>query len=416
LKRRPCVSLAHGRASLDGHPRREGAWNTADREEKPHRADAPRGTLPARRWVAMPTRPTILIVDDELGVRESLRAILSQDCDVVTAASGEEALALVDQQPIDLVTLDLRMPGMGGIGVLEAVKARNPETEVLIVTGYGSFDTAVQGLRHHAFDYISKPFDSDQIRRLVQAALAKRTATQRLKAAPDNILATLSHEFRTPLNVIMGYSTMLREENERELSEEQRLALDRIEANSTALLSYVETLFYMVELDRGSVPTCRDAVPLGRRLAETITPLRAQAAAKGLGLALDVPPELGLQTDGDMLSRAVSALVENAVRYTERGEIAVQASPTPDGVAIRVSDTGIGMSDEAIAETLAVAEGDPKEAPPRLLGFGLRLVGRLVRILGGTLAITSSPGGTVLEMALPHLAAASVETPAASVA
>jgi signal transduction histidine kinase len=117
-----------------------------------------------------------------------------------------------------------------------------------------------------------------------------------------------------------------------------------------------------------------------------------------------------------MLSRAVSALVENAVRYTERGEIAVQASPTPDGVAIRVSDTGIGMSDEAIAETLAVAEGDPKEAPPRLLGFGLRLVGRLVRILGGTLAITSSPGGTVLEMALPHLAAASVETPAASVA
>jgi signal transduction histidine kinase len=364
----------------------------------------------------MPTRPTILIVDDELGVRESLRALLSQDCDVLTAASGEDALVFVEQHPIDLVTLDLRMPGMGGISVLEAVKERNPEIEVLIVTGYGSFDTAVQGLRHHAFDYISKPFDSDQIRRLVQAALAKRTATQRLKAAPDNILATLSHEFRTPLNVIMGYSTILREENDRELSEEQRRALDRIEANSTALLSYVETLFYMVELDRGIVPTCHDTVPVQDRLTDAVGPMRSQAAAKGLGLTVDAPAGLGLQTDGEMLARAVTALVDNAVRYTERGEIVVAATANPMGVAIRVSDTGIGMSDEAIAETLAVAEGNPKEAPPRLLGFGLRLVGRLVRILGGTLAITSSPAGTQLEMLLPNLAPADVEAPAANVA
>jgi len=364
----------------------------------------------------MPTRPTILIVDDELGVRESLRAILSQDCDVLTAGSGDEALGLVDDRPIDLMTLDLRMPGMGGISVLEAVKARNPEIEVLIITGYGSFDTAVQGLRHHAFDYIAKPFDSDQIRRLVQAALAKRTATQRLKSAPDNILATLSHEFRTPLNVIMGYSTMLREEGDRELSEEQRLALDRIEANSTALLSYVETLFYMVELDRGIVPASHEAVPLHRRLAETVAPMRGQAATKGVRLELDVPAGLALQTDGDMLSRAVAALVENAVRYTERGGIVVRAVQTTGGAVIRVADTGIGMSEEAIAETLAVAEGDPKEAPPRLLGFGLRLVGRLVRILGGTLTISSGPDGTQLEMALPHLQASELEAPAASVA
>jgi signal transduction histidine kinase len=364
----------------------------------------------------MPTRPSILIVDDELGVRESLRAILGQDCDVHTAASGEDALALVDQHPVDLVTLDLRMPGMGGISVLEAVKARNPEIEVLIVTGYGSFDTAVQGLRHHAFDYISKPFDSEQIRRLVQAALARRTATQRLKAAPDNILATLSHEFRTPLNVIMGYSTMLREETDKELTEEQQLALDRIEANSTALLSYVETLFYMVELDRGTVPTRSDAVPLQSRLAETIMPMHAQAGAKGLSVAINVPAALTLQTDGDMLARAVTALVENAVRYTERGEIVVEATPVPGGVALRVSDTGIGMSEETIAETLAVAEGDPNEGPPRLLGFGLRLVGRLVRILGGTLAVTSSPEGTQIEMALPDLVAVEIEAPAASVA
>ena len=163
------------------------------------------------------------------------------------------------------MTLDLRMPGMGGIAVLEAIKKVDPEIEVLIITGYGSFDTAIQGLRHRAFDY------------LVQALrLRRRSATwsrPRSRAAPPSaacatrrtsILAALSHEFRTPLNVIMGYSTMLGDEGDMPLSGEQRLALDRIQSNSSALLSYVETLFYMVELDRGLVPVQRTPVHLAK--------------------------------------------------------------------------------------------------------------------------------------------------------
>src|SRR5215510_5872413 len=125
----------------------------------------------------------------------------------------------------------------------------------------------IQGLRYHAFDYISKPFDCDQVRAVVQAALARRLASKRLRSAPEQILATLSHEFRTPLNVIMGYSTMLRDEGETALSDEQRLALDRIQSNSTALLAYVETLFYMVELDRGLVPVHVGPVRVSELLA-----------------------------------------------------------------------------------------------------------------------------------------------------
>jgi DNA-binding NtrC family response regulator len=136
-------------------------------------------------------RPRVLIVDDELGVRESLRAILGKDCDVLTASSGDEALAIVRRDAIDLVTLDLRMPGLGGIAALEQIKKADPEIEALIITGYGSLDTAIQGLRHHAFDYISKPFDCDQVRIVVQAALARRLATRRLRNAPEQILATV---------------------------------------------------------------------------------------------------------------------------------------------------------------------------------------------------------------------------------
>jgi signal transduction histidine kinase len=312
----------------------------------------------------MMTRPKVLIVDDELGVRESLRAILSHDCDVRTASCGEDALAVIQGEKIDLVTLDLRMPGMGGISVLEAIKRHDEDIEVLIVTGYGSFDTAVQGLRNRAFDYIAKPFDSDQIRRLVQAALARRTATLRLRTAPDNILSTLSHEFRTPLNVIMGYSSMLREDGDGELNEEQRLALDRIEANSTALLSYVETLFYMVELDRGLVPTSTTVLDVRRLLEAIAKDHRSSARAKGLALEVSAPADLGLRSDGEMVARALSALVGNAVRFTEAGGVRLVAVAAKDGVALSVEDTGVGMSTETIAEAARVRPSPGRPARP----------------------------------------------------
>lgn len=352
----------------------------------------------------MAPRPTVLVVDDELGVRESLRAILSHDCDVRTASCGEDALAVIAQERVDLVTLDLRMPGMGGITVLEAIKQRDEHIEVLIITGYGSFDTAVQGLRNRAFDYIAKPFDSDQIRRLVQAALARRSAAERLRSAPDAILSTLSHEFRTPLNVIMGYSSMLREDGDSDLSEEQRLALDRIEANSTALLSYVETLFYMVELDRGLVPTSTSVVEVRRLLEDVLKGHRATARAKGLVVEVTAPAELAVRSDAEMIARAVSALVGNAVRFTESGRVLVSASVVESGVTIVVEDSGVGMNAETIDEAAHVADGAPTSEAPRLLGFGLRLVGRLTRALDAQLAIESQPGRTRVAFHVPDRA------------
>src|SRR5688572_5389345 len=269
----------------------------------------------------MASRPKILVVDDELGVRESLRAILGQDCDVLTAASGPEALSIVAAEPIALVTLDLRMPGMSGIDVLEAIRRIDADIEALIITGYGSFDTAVQGLRHRAFDYLAKPFDSAQVRATVQAALARRAATQKLRTVPDSILATLSHEFRTPLNVIMGYSSMLADEGDRELSDEQRLALDRIQSNSTTLLQYVETLFYLIELERGLVPVTPQSTDVHEVIDRVRHELAPRAAAKQLALRVSVDPGCSFDTDPDMLARLLFALAENAVRHTAKGTV-----------------------------------------------------------------------------------------------
>jgi signal transduction histidine kinase len=359
----------------------------------------------------MPSKPKVLVVDDELGVRESLRAILSQDCDVLTAPSGAEALAIVGREPIALLTLDLRMPGMTGIEVLEASKRLDPDIEALIITGYGSFDTAVQGLRNRAFDYLAKPFDAVQVRATVQGALARRAATQKLRTVPDSILATLSHEFRTPLNVIMGYSSMLSDEGEQELSRDQRTALDRIQSNSTTLLHYVETLFYLIELERGLVPLNPQATDVIEVIDRVRHELAPRAAAKDLRVTVRVDPECAVTTDPDMLGRLLFALTENAIRHTPAGGVEISAIAADGVVALRVRNSGVALDPALVRELEGLVASASLPTPPTL-GFGLRLIGRLVRELRGTLHVEPEAAATTVDVtlraldavALPHVA------------
>ncbi|MFH2012144.1 MAG: HD domain-containing phosphohydrolase [Pseudomonadota bacterium] len=115
----------------------------------------------------------VLIVDDELGPRESLRMMLKPIFNVHAVDNGEEALRFIRQEPVNLVTLDLKMPGMPGIEVLKGIKEYNSDIEVIVLTGYGSMDTAVEALRCGALDYINKPFDVPQVEKIVRKGIEK---------------------------------------------------------------------------------------------------------------------------------------------------------------------------------------------------------------------------------------------------
>jgi response regulator RpfG family c-di-GMP phosphodiesterase len=122
------------------------------------------------------SKPTILVVDDERGPRESLRMILATAHNVLVAPDGTEALELLRRQPIDVLTLDLNMPGMDGTAVMQAVHDEFPATEIVVVTGCGSIETAAQGIRFGICDYLQKPFDLVQVMGAVGRALARRKA------------------------------------------------------------------------------------------------------------------------------------------------------------------------------------------------------------------------------------------------
>jgi len=159
----------------------------------------------------------------------------------------------------------------------------------------------------------------------------------------------------------------------------------------------------MAELDRGLVPLVSGAVNVPGVLACVRDELASRAAAKGLGLLVEAPAGLVVATDEDKLTRLVRALADNAVRYTPAGEVVLAARPLEGGVALEVRDTGPGLAPELIAETRDVIANHAAATPPRLLGFGLRLAGRVVRTLGAELSVTAGAAGTAFHLAVPSV-------------
>jgi DNA-binding NtrC family response regulator len=166
----------------------------------------------------------ILVVDDEEVIREGLRRLMEADgLSVESAASGHQALTLMQTVDFDLVVTDLKMPGMSGIEVLKTIKILQPEVPVIIITGYSTVDTAVEAMKCGAFDYLPKPFTPDQIMEKVKTALAQRAVMF------ENIL------LKTELKERHGFDQFIGES--REMQKVYRRVMQVAPTDSTVLIT-----------------------------------------------------------------------------------------------------------------------------------------------------------------------------------
>lgn len=291
----------------------------------------------------MSDRPSVLVVDDEPGPRESLKIVLKPDFEVVPTDRGSHALALLRERSFDMVLLDLTMPDdLSGTETLRAIRDEGIDVDAIVITGQGALDTAVTCLRLGARDYIEKPFNADYVVRRVRSAIADRAARLRALRKRDDILANMSHELRTPINAIFGYREMLCEAVGSRLNPEEQGYLAAIQENSERLLAYIEGTLFLTELDAGTLQI--EARPFGVRpwLDRLLAPVRRAALRRGATVHLDCDQTLIGYSHPETLAHLLGVPLRSAAGSGAR-EIRIRARRSPDGgLCFSIDQEGAG--------------------------------------------------------------------------
>ncbi|MBU6427912.1 MAG: hypothetical protein KGR26_02775 [Cyanobacteria bacterium REEB65] len=249
---------------------------------------------------------------------------------------------------------------------------------------------------------LSSRFEAlEEARRHLEANVAELERADRLK---QEFLANVSHELRTPLNHIIAYASSLEDGVFGPLAAKQIEALGILLRSADHLLELVEQLLLLVELEAGTVSVRRDEVDLEPLLQGLREEVEAECERRELVLRWDVAPAR-VMVDIPKVLRICKILLANAIKFTPAGQqVALSTSATTEGLAIEVSDTGVGIAAEVLARAFdRFYQGDASAT--RLyggLGIGLHLASRLVKLLGGAITVRSKPNeGTVASVWLP---------------
>jgi signal transduction histidine kinase len=246
---------------------------------------------------------------------------------------------------------------------------------------------------------------SEQTVELHDQAAELRATVDELKAAQavkDEFLALVSHELRTPMTSITGYTELLQGD---ELTDEQQDYLTVIERNSARLLSLVDDLLLMTQIQSGGVPLQLGKVILADLIARSGEAAKPFAASKGIDLEIDIEPGIAAEGDAVRLGQVIDNLVSNAIKYTPKGGgVAVSMTHTADTATITVTDTGIGIPKDEQDRVFGrfFRTSNARHAGIEGTGLGLAITRGIIEAHGGTIGFDSIEGtGTTFLFTLP---------------
>jgi PAS domain S-box-containing protein len=239
----------------------------------------------------------------------------------------------------------------------------------------------------------------------VRAALEAAEAGERTKAL---FLAMMSHELRTPLQSVLGYADLLLGGNDGELNALQQEDIGYIHQGATRMVSLIGQMLDLSRMESGRLDMKNEVVNLAMVLRSVCQAIEPLAVAKGLGLALDLPQELPeVLGDSERVSQILHSLADNAVKFTDAGEIRITAQVRGDWLEAAVADTGIGIAADEIGNVFdSFSQRDTRLSRRHGgAGLGLAIAQRLARQMEGDVTVSSVPGeGSTFALRLPTAA------------
>ena len=375
-----------------------------------------------------PDLPQVLVIDDEMGPRESLRMLLKPNYQVHTAESVDAGIKILREKQPDAVISDIRMPGTNGIDGLRKIREIDPHVSVIMLTGFGALETAQEALRLGANDYISKPFDAremrDVISRNVERTRVHRTgehASSEIKELNNRLLKELAqkerlaslgqasaefvHDLGNPLTIVWGYVQLLAKK-----LEQQEKANGAESPTSAKELNIIEQ---NVRLCRelltmwqsyGSVEAApHKPISVSAIVREVVKGIGSIATSNGVELKSEISPDpCTLLGDEVQVTRAIQNVIVNAVQASaeKKGTVTVHCTRAEFYVDVRVEDTGTGMTAAQIPKIFEPYFTTKQHKSGT--GLGLYITKKVVEDHNGSIKVDSTPEvGTTFTVRLP---------------
>jgi signal transduction histidine kinase len=373
--------------------------------------------------------PQVLVIDDEMGPRESLRMLLKPNYRVYTADCVDAGIKLLQEKQPDAVITDIRMPGASGIDGLRRIREIDPHVAVIMLTGFGALETAQEALRLGANDYIAKPFDAREMREVIgrnvertrlhrtgvnaaeeikelNSRLLKELAQKERLASLGQASAEFVHDLGNPLTIVWGYVQLLAkklEQSEKENGAKSQNAkeLQIIEQN-VRLCRELLTMWQSY----GSVEAApHKPISVSAIAREVVKGVTGMAAQNGVELKSNLCEDAcTLLGDSTQLTRAIQNVIINAVQAAseKKGAVTVNCLRKDFYVDVRVEDTGYGITPAQMAKIF-----DPyftTKQGKSGTGLGLYITKKVVEDHNGSIKVDSTPQiGTSFTIRLPLL-------------
>lgn len=359
----------------------------------------------------------ILVVDDEDALRWNMRAFLEDlGFDVIEADRGRLALETCSTEMPDLVLLDISMPEMDGYEVCRRLKAdpRLAEAPVIFLSAFLRTEDKIKAFSSGAVDYVTKPFQFEEVEARIRVQLELLTQRRQLKAQHEALVSLerqrdafthmMAHDMRSPLGSALGSLELAQEFLEADLGA-ARTQLLRAEGSIRKIADMLNEMLELSRLESGSMPldlVLCDLAQVARQVLEGFESRRG-----GRHFLVCAPEALYLECDAGLVERVLSNLVANALKFTEdTGRIEIRAEKGADCIQVFVSDDGPGIPPALQGEIFEKFSQASSELKAKGFGLGLAFCRLAVEAHHGSIGVQSQPGsGSTFWFKLPSLIA-----------